>query len=303
MRKPVLFVLCALLAAACADTTTTGSQEPAPEASFPVTVAGVSIEARPQRILSLSATATEILFEIGAGEQVIAVDDQSNHPPEAPTTDLSSFEPNVEAIAGYQPDLVVFSYDVNDLGPGLSAVGIPGLFQPDAKTLDDTYEQIEQLGAATGHPAEAAALVERMKTEIEQIVAMLPPVDEARTYYHELDQTYYSATSSTFIGSVYSLLGLRSIADPADGGGTGYPQLSAEAIIDANPDLIFLADVKCCRQSAETVAQRPGWKQISAVRTGSIIELDDDVASRWGPRVVEFLRQVAEAVRALETAA
>ena len=116
------------------------------------------------------------------------------------------------------------------------------------------------------------------------------------TYYHELDPTYFSATSKTFIGQVYSLLGLKNIADPADADGSGYPQLSAEAIIAANPDMVFLADTKCCQQTAQTVAARPGWNVITAVKDGGVVPLDDDIASRWGPRIVDYLRSVAAAV-------
>ena len=135
-----------------------------------------------------------------------------------------------------------------------------------------------------------------MHGDIDGIVKSLPARDVPLTYYHELDPTYFSATSKTFIGQVYSLLGLKNIADPADTDGSGYPQLSAEAIIAANPDLVFLADTKCCQQTAQTVAARPGWNVITAVKDGGVVPLDDDIASRWGPRIVDYLRSVAEAV-------
>ena len=124
----------------------------------------------------------------------------------------------------------------------------------------------------------------------------LPKRAEKLTYYHELDDTYYSVTSSTFIGQLYSLVGLRNIADEAKGAGGGYPQLSAEYIVDADPDLIFLADTKCCEQTAASVAARPGWGEIAAVRNGAVVEVDDSLASRWGPRIVEFVRAVALAL-------
>jgi iron complex transport system substrate-binding protein len=121
------------------------------------------------------------------------------------------------------------------------------------------------------------------------------------SYYHELDQKLFSVTSNTFIGEVYSLVGLRNIADAVKEAGNDYPQLSAEYIIRADPDVIFLADTKCCGQSARTVAARAGWNGIAAVRSGAIVELDDDIASRWGPRVVDYLRIVADALTELET--
>jgi len=287
-----------LLLASCGETTPplSGGAQPSVSASFPVTIDGVTIPGRPERIVSLSPTATEMLFAIGAGDQVEAVDDQSNYPADAPRTDLSGFEPNVEAIASYEPDLVVYSTEPGDLGAALAGLGIPALVQPAATTLDDVYEQIDQLGVATGDASQAKDLAERMRAEIDSITGSIQPPSEPVTYYHELDDTYYSVTSSTFIGQLYSLVGLRNIADEAKGAGGGYPQLSAEYIVEANPDLIFLADTKCCGQSRQTVAKRPGWDRIAAVENGGVIPLDDDVASRWGPRIVEYLRQIAEAV-------
>ena len=287
-----------LVLASCGETTPprSGGAQPSVSASFPVTIDGVTIAQRPERIVSLSPTATEMLFAIGAGDQVEAVDDQSNYPSDAPATDLSGFEPNVEAIASYEPDLVVYSTEPGDLGAALAGLGIPALVQPAATMLDDVYQQIDQLGVATGNASEAKDVVERMRAEIDSITGSIQPPSEPVTYYHELDDTFYSVTSSTFIGQLYSLVGLRNIADKAKGAGGGYPQLSAEYIVEANPDLIFLADTKCCGQSRQTVAKRPGWDRIAAVKNGGVISLDDDIASRWGPRVVEYLRQIAGAV-------
>jgi iron complex transport system substrate-binding protein len=266
--------------------------------SYPVTVGSLTLEKRPERIVSLSPTATEMLFAIDAGAQVTAADDQSTYPPEAPRSELSSFKPNAEAIAGKNPDLVVLSDDLDKIVDQLTALKIPVFHAPAATSLEDTYTQIGQLGALTGHPAEAAALTERMKADIAKITGGLPTRAEPLSYYYELDPTLYSVTSKTFIGSLLAPLGLRSVADAADPGGTkgGYPQLSQEALVKANPDLIFLADTKCCKQSAATVKARTGWSGITAVRTGQIVALDDDIASRWGPRVVDLVRTAADAV-------
>lgn len=267
---------------------------------FPVTIetatGPVTIADRPAAIVSLSATATEMLFAIDAGDQVVAVDEFSDYPAEAPTTDLSGFTPNVEAIASYAPDLVVTSFDPEGLVASLTSLGIPVILHDAGKTIDDTYTQIEQLGAATGNVAEAASLVGEIQTAIDELVGNLPSSAAGLTFYHELDQTLVSATSETFIGHLYSLLGLVNIADGSDPDGFGYPQLSAEVILDADPDFIFLADTVCCGQSPATVAARPGWETLQAVVEGHVVALDDAVASRWGPRVVDFLEIVAGAV-------
>lgn len=251
----------------------------------------------PGQIVSLSATATEMLFAIGAGEQVVAVDDQSDYPSDVPTTELSSYEPNVEAIATYEPDLVVMSNDPGDIEAGLGALDIDTLLLPVAETLDDTYLQLTELGEVTGHAEEAAELVAELQAELDAIAAEVPERAEPLTYYHELDDQLYSATSQTFIGAVYALAGLQSVADAADPDGAlgGYPKLSAEYLVEADPDLVFLADTECCAQDVASFAARPGFADLAAVRDGNVIELSDDVASRWGPRVVEFARTVAKA--------
>jgi iron complex transport system substrate-binding protein len=307
MRRIGAFaVVLALALSACGEQLggSGGSRaQPSDNDGFPVRIraAGDSlrIEERPRRIVSLSPTATEILFAIGAGSQVVAVDDQSDYPPEAPTTDLSGYEPNIEAIASYRPDLVVASSNAS-LRP-LKDLKIPLLVQPAPSTLKDAYAQFRQLGAATGQPFEAEKRVARMKEGIQRLVANAPRFDQPLTYYHELDDSYFTVTSDTFIGRVYGLLPLENIADEADKAGTGYPQLSPEYIIQADPDLIFLADSQCCNQTPSRVARRPGWNHIAAVENDAVFEVGDDISSRWGPRIVAFLRRVVAALRQVKS--
>jgi iron complex transport system substrate-binding protein len=267
-------------------------------AAYPVTVGTVTLDAQPEKIVSLSPTATEMLFAIGAGPQVTAVDDQSNYPAEAPKTDLSGFKPNVEAIAAKNPDLVVVSADTEGLVAQLGKLKIPVFVSPAAPTLDKTYEEIAELGTLTGHAAEATALNTKMAAEIDTIVASVPARGKPLSYYYELSPDLYSATSKTFIGSVFNLFGMTNVADAADPAGKlgGYPQLSQEALVKANPDTIFLADAKCCQQSPATVKARAGWSSITAVTKSQIYALDDDIASRWGPRTVDLVKAVADAV-------
>ena len=270
-----------LTAAACGDDSS--STEP--------------VDGVPRAIISLSPTATEMLFAIGAGDQVIAIDEYSNYPAEAleKPHDLSGFEPNVEAIAALEPDLVIMQD--NKIQEQLESLGIAVWVGPAAASFDDVYAQIEQLGAATGHIGEAAELVGSMQSDIAAAVAAVPTGAAELTYYHELDPTLYSVTSSSFIGEVYGLFGLVNIADDAQPG-NDYPQLNPEFIVEANPTLIFLADTKCCGETPETVAARPGWDAIAAVQNGGVIAMDDDLASRWGPRIVDYITAVSAAVAA-----
>jgi iron complex transport system substrate-binding protein len=266
---------------------------------FPVVVQAtngkITIRERPTRIVSLSPTATEDLFAVGAGKQVIAVDDQSNYPARAPKTKLSGFTPNAEAIAGYRPDLVLLATD-GGIVAQLRKLGITVLQFDAAKNLNEAYGQIRQIGRATGHPAVAARTTASMR---KRITAAIASVRSRRglSVYHELTPDYYSANSDTFIGRVYTLLGLRNIADAAQDANGGYPKLSAEYIVAANPGVIVLADSKCCGQNARAVRARAGWSGIAAVRNGRVVSVDDDVASRWGPRIAVFIRAVAAAMR------
>jgi iron complex transport system substrate-binding protein len=256
----------------------------------------------PQRIVSLSPTHTEMLFAIGAGDQVVAVDSLSTYPDETASvvTDLSAFEPNVEAISKYEPDLVVIADDSSGISAQLADIGIETWIGLAPSTIDEVYAQIEDLGARVGHVDEANALVADMTSSVAEIVNGAPVLDTPLTYYHELDNTYFSVTSNTFIGSLYSMVGLRNIADATEGD-TDYPQLSAEFIVSQDPDLIFLADTKCCGVTADSVGTRPGWEGLSAVLAGNVIEMDDDIASRWGPRIVDYLRAVLDAIAAIES--
>ncbi|HEY7420944.1 MAG TPA: ABC transporter substrate-binding protein [Gaiellaceae bacterium] len=247
----------------------------------------------PHRIISLSPTATEDLFAIGAGKQVVAVDNQSNYPKRAPHTSLSGFTPNVEAIANYHPDLVVIFYNPSNFASQLRKLGIKVVNEPAADNLKQAYGEVLDLGRLTGHIRGAKAVVHSMRTHLASIVRSVPKTRRHLRVYHELDATYYSATSSTFIGSVYKLFGFRDIADGAGGTGDGYPQLSGEYIVAKDPQIIVLADTRCCQQSYSTVASRPGWGTIAAVQHHRVVLANDDVASRWGPRIVQFARTVA----------
>jgi iron complex transport system substrate-binding protein len=304
-RPPLMALLLSLLLALTACGGSSSGDESASSSSsggaFPVTVTGdngdLTVEAQPEKIVSMSASATEMLYAIGADDQVEAVDSSSNFPEGVPTTELSSFTPNAEAIAKYDPDLVVLSDDMNGIVDALDALKVPTLLLGAAQTLDDTYEQIGTLGEATGHADEADDVVADIQDRIQKAVDSVPADAKGLKVYHELDPTFFSAASSTFIGSIYTMFGLQNIADGAPDAAGGYPQLSAEYVVGQAPDLIVLADTKCCDQNAETVAQRPAFDTVPAVVKGDVVEADDDIASRWGPRVADFAESIAAALK------
>lgn len=295
--------LAAVALSACSGTAVHSDASKAGASSFPIAISSangvVTVPHRPHRIVSLSATATEDLYALGAGGQVIAVDAYSTYPPQAPRTQLTETSLNIEAIAKHHPDLVVLAEDTNHVASQLHKLAIPVLVEPPASDLSAAYEEIDQLGRATGNAEGAARVVNHISSEIAAIVRSTPRPKRPLRVYDELEPTYYSATSHTFVGQIYSMLGLHDIADAAHVSGP-YPQLSAEYVIASDPSLIVLADTVCCKQSAAIVTARPGWRNIAAVKNDAVVAVNDSIASQWGPRIVLFARTIDAAVRRLE---
>ena len=292
--RPTALLVTALLLAPLAP-----SNAASTATKYPLTISSggysTTIAKKPVRIISLSPSATESLFEIGAGKQVLAVDSYSNYPKSAPITELSAFEPNVEAIAALKPDLVVLSVDAMKslvVKEALEKLKIPVLMEKAPETLAQAYKEIEVLGAVTDHTSEAKKLTFKMAALIKSIINRTKKTVKI-TFFHELDNTLYSVTSDTFIGKVYKDFGLINIADKAAGADSyGYPQLSAEYLLKTDPDVIFLADAEY-GESAATVKARAGWSGITAVTKKNVFALPNDIPSRWGPRLVDFYRYVA----------
>jgi iron complex transport system substrate-binding protein len=292
-RSLILVAVTALVAAGAASSHRA--------ATFPVTIhaanGDVTITKQPTRVISLSPTATEDLFAVGAGKQVVAVDEDSDYPKQAPRTKLSGFTPNAEAVAGYDPDLVIVSND-GGIVAQLQKLGITVLLEPAADTIAQAYDQIRQLGAATGHGSAATKVVRGMQRRLTTLIRSVPKARRHLRVFHELSPDFYSATSATFIGRVYKLFGFSNIADAADSTHTGYPQLSAEYVISENPQIVVLADSVCCGTTAANAATRPGWAELAAVKQHRVVAVDDSIASRWGPRLVDFAAVVARVARA-----
>jgi iron complex transport system substrate-binding protein len=269
--------------------------------------AGASSVASPQCVVSLSPTATETLFAIGAGSQVQAVDTDSDFPTTGlPTKRINALNPSVEAVLSIckstsshpstKPDLVVISYDANSIQQKLTGLGVKVVLQDAATSVANALSQIRQLGQLTGHVAKANALANSLSATITADIKSIPPHPTKKiTVYYEIGtHPYYSLTSQTFVGSLMKSLGLVNIAD-ADSttADAGYPQLSAEYIISANPKLIFLAD----SQTPANVARRAGFSKVSAVENNNVIALNNDIASRWGPRLGLLMNQLTAVVK------
>ena len=265
---------------------------------YPITVKfggySTTIAKKPTKIISLSPSATEILYAVGAGSQILAVDNLSNYPANAPVSEISAFEPSVEAILAKKPDLVLLSIDSTkapQIRNALVKLGIPVLMEKAPATLKDVYAENTLLARVTDRQAGAVKLNASMAKSIKEILAKAKKSSKIRIF-HELDDTYYSVTSNTFIGKVYKDFGAVNIADAAAGAdNSGYPQLSAEYLLKSDPQVIFLADAQY-GVTADSVSKRAGWSQISAVKNKKIVELPADIPSRWGPRLVDFYKLI-----------
>lgn len=277
----------ALLLASCAAPTTVESGSGA-----------VTLDDRPNRIVSLSATHTEILYAIGAGDLIVGTDLTSNYPAEAgATAKVDAFNFNVEEIVSLEPDLVITAFNFQGELEALDTVGVPALLLEPADTLDEAYNQIGVLGKVTGREEAANELVSSMRNRIDQATASLPGA--SMSVFHEVDNTLFSANSSTFLGDIYARFGLLNIADAVpDEFGSGYVQVAEEYLFEQDPDLIFLGDAGF-GESLTTVAARPGWQTLGAVQQGAVFQLDGDVAGRWGPRTVDLVEEIAAAIEAV----
>jgi len=280
MRTKGLLLVFSIIALACAPTTS-------------------AMASTPQRIISLSPSGTEDLFAIGAGKQVVAVDSLSNFPKSAPLSKLDAFSPNVEAIAKYKPDLVILQSSATKASAvkaALEKLRIKVFFEVTPTDVNGAYAEISALGTATGKSAEATALITSMKAAIAKAIST-GKRKSPTPIFHEVDSTLYSATSKTFIGHVYSDFNTTNIADAADTADSyGYPQLTNEYILKANPAVIFVGD----GESVKKISSRPGWKSIKAVSKKQIITLPDDIPSRWGPRLVDFYQFVSRTLAAIK---
>lgn len=300
----------ALFAVACGgssstSTPTAGAKSTATAAAaFPVSVQRsdgktLTLAAAPKHVVSLSPGATEVIYAIGAEGELAAVDKDANYPDAAKAfpTKVDAYEPNIEAIRALNPDLVIVASDSGGLVAKLDELKVPVLYvdiDTAVRTVDDVLAQIGLMGKVTGTSDKASALVASLRARVDKVTSALQslPAGGPLSVYHELDSTFYSASDGTFVGDLYKILKMKNIAGS---GSTTYPQLTQEAIIAANPQVIILAD-EAFGVSIDSVKARPGWSAIDAVKNSKIFAINPDIVSRPGPRIVDALEQLAKDV-------
>jgi iron complex transport system substrate-binding protein len=302
----LLLVLAA--AAACGgddDAPATGSPaaspadatvRPTPASAFPLTFTDsggttVTFTEAPKRIISYSPGATEVLFAVGAGGQVVGVDKFSDYPPETNSrTRLEYSKPAPEPALALQPDLVIMASRQEGQVKQFRELGMRVLLLAEPADLAGVLEQIRSLGKLTGHPAEGEKLAGELDQRIRAVQARIASVSQGPLVFFEVSADLYTAAPNTFVGALLTLTKARNIAQGAT---TQFPQLSAEVVISAGPAVILLADAgETGGQSLDTVKSRPGWANIPAVKNSRVIAVDGNIFSRPGPRVVDALEQL-----------
>ena len=251
----------------------------------------MTIAALPRAIVSFSPGVTEILFAIGAGSQVIAADQFSDFPAEAKALKnrVKYSSPDVESVLALNPDLVIMSRAQRTSIERFRSAGLTVFYTPQPESLDAIVENVQTWGLLTGHTEGAERVASDMRGRIEAAKAKVATVTDGPQVYYELSDALHSVGDRTFIGSILALLKAKNVAS---GVTTDFPQLTAEAVIARNPQVIFLADASSAGQSLETLRKRPGWASIAAVKDGRVHPIDPDIGNRPGPRIVLALEEM-----------
>jgi iron complex transport system substrate-binding protein len=274
---------------------------PVPAVAFPLSFKDdlgrkVTLKAAPQRIVSLLPSNTEILFAVGAGQQVVGVTSYCNYPPEAAKKEqvggITTKSLSLEKIVALQPNLVLAASAQADIIPTLEKAGLTVMALKPA-TFDDIYANIEQVGQATGHSDQAKTLTAGLRQRVEAVKAKINaiPADKRPTVFYEVwHDPLMTAGPHTFIGQMMTLAGGKNIFNDVT---EDWPQVSAEVIVQRNPTVIVGPTDHSDQLTAAAIAGRSGWANLDAVKNNRIYILNGDAISRPGPRIVDMLEELA----------
>ncbi len=298
MLRKMLFLslLAALILAACAP----AAPKSAPAGLTLTDGLGrtVTLASPAKRVVSLAPSNTEILFALGAGDQVVGVDALSDYPPQAKSLQSiggSMGQYSLETIAALKPDLVLAA-EINspELVASIEKLGLTVYYLPNPKTLEDLYTNIETVATLTGR--DPVKLTDSLKARVSAVDEKIAKATTKPVVFYEIDATDpskpYTAGPGTFIDLLITRAGGQNVVTKA-GITDQYPQLSLEQLVATPPDLILLGD-SLYGTTADTVKARPGWDALQAVTDGKIYPFDDNLLSRPGPRMVDGLEALAK---------
>src|SRR5699024_10946971 len=276
------------------------------ESNFPLEVTDntgnkITIEEEPTEIISVMPSNTEILFELGLGDKVIAVTENDAYPEEVLDLDtVGDFEINVEKIISLDPDLVLAhessvasSFDAYDQ---IQDAGINVYFVLDATSIEETYDSITEIGQITGAEQAAEEVIADMKAGFAEIEAIVNNIDEdeKKTVLFEIspEPEIFTGGKGTFFNELIEVIGAENVAGDLD----GWPQIDPESIIDLNPDVILTVYGEYVEDATEQVLNRDGFSEVTAVKEKAVYDVDEDMVSRPGPRLVDGAREMGQAV-------
>lgn len=297
-----IFLALSLTLAACAPKSTPTPTAEAVSAAITLTDGlerEITLEGPAQKIVSMAPSNTEILFAIGAGAQVIGRDDFSNYPAE--TADIVSIGGtsgyNFEQITNLQPDLVLAAgiNSPEDI-KAIEDLGITVYLLPNPIDLNGMYANLKTVGILSGHEAEAEALAKSLQERVQVVEEKIASAEGQPAVFYELDGTDpakpWTSGPGTFISTLIDMAGGKNIADSLDG---AWAQISQEELLKQDPQVILLGDA-AYGTTPEMVSERPGWNEISAVQNNRVFAFNDDLVSRPGPRLVDGLEALAQAI-------
>lgn len=305
----LMAILSVFLLAACGGTavedkpkTNEAPQEDVVKAAFPVTLTDavgndITIETAPATIVSMIPSNTEILFELGLADEIVGVNDYDNYPEEALEKEkIGGIEFNVEKIVSMNPD-IVFAHE-SGLGSGeagfqqLRDAGVTVFVVKNAANFEETYSTIEQIGQATGKTVEAEKIVTDMKAKVEEVVAKTATIENKKTVFVETSDApdIYTPGTGTFMQEILDMIGAENTVTEE-----GWVMIDPEKIVSDNPDVIvvmysYVPDI------IESVKKRDGFDTITAVKEDRVVQVDENLTSRTGPRLAEGLEEVAKAI-------
>lgn len=252
----------------------------------------------PKSIISISPSITEILFAIGAADQIIGRDDASIYPEEALNiTSIGSLwgELPTETILALEPDLVIAAEIISeDQAAALRELGLNVYWQANPKTYEELWGNLREIAQLTGHEAETETLIASLEARVKTVQEKIAPLSYTPTVFYELDATDpsnpWTTGSGTFIDYIITMAGGINAASALQG---DYAQISSEELIKVNPEIILLSDA-LYGITTESVAERPGWDVIAAVKENAIFPIDPNMMSVPGPRLVDALEETAK---------
>ena len=249
-----------------------------------------------QRVVSLSTTHTEIIQTLGGENLLVGIDSFSES--ELPIEKIDAFTVTADELVNLNPDLVIVAFDFNGIIDGLEALNLNYILLPPARNFDEVYTQIMEIGNLINKSEESIDLVSEMENDVAEIIENFSAQNVK--VFHEIGYTYgiYTVNENSFIGEIYNLLGVDNIANfKEDPFGSGYPEFSEEEILMANPNLIIVGHSDYLNKDLST---RVGWEEITAIQSGNLFFLDENLANNWGTNTVDLLNTLSEVTQSQE---